>query len=68
MTFEATGNGSDWTKFIELLQTSNIADKDQIIRVIQNSRNPEQEIENLRNVYDLEEVFAPLRRAEIYIK
>ena len=68
LTFEATGNGSDWTKFIELLQTSNIADKDQIIRVIQNSRNPEQEIENLRNVYDLEEVFAPLRRAEIYIK
>ena len=68
MTFDATGNGSDWTKFIELLKTSNIADKDQIVRVIQNSKNPEQEIQNLRNVYDLEEVLAPLRRAEIFVK
>lgn len=69
-TFSAQGFGPDWNKFIELVQASNIADKDQIVRVIQNSKNREQEIKNMINVYpELEKDILPLiRRAEIFVK
>ena len=67
------GNGPDWDKFIELVQNSNIKDKDQIIRVINNAGSQakkEQEIKNMINVYpELEKDILPLiRRAEVYIK
>lgn len=66
----AKGFGPDWDKFIELVKNSNIADKDQIVRVIQNSSNREQEIKNMINVYpELEKEILPLiRRAEVYAK
>lgn len=69
-TFSAQGFGPDWNKFIELVQASNIADKDQIVRVIQNSKNREQEIKNMINVYpELEKDILPLiRRAEVFVK
>ncbi|MBO7084136.1 MAG: hypothetical protein J6W30_09860 [Bacteroidales bacterium] len=69
-TFEMKGFGPDWNKFIELVQNSNIKDKDQIVRVIQNSKNREQEIKNMINVYpELEKDILPLiRRAEIFVK
>ena len=69
-SFSAQGFGPDWDKFIELVQNSNIADKDQIVRVIQNSKNREQEIKNMINVYpELEKDILPLiRRAEIFVK
>ena len=69
-TFSAKGFGPDWDKFIELVQNSNIADKDQIVRVIQNSKNREQEIKNMINVYpELEKDILPLiRRAEVFVK
>ena len=68
--FEAKGNGPDWDKFIELVKASNIKDKDQIVRVIENSHNREQEIKNMINVYpELERDILPLiRRAEVYAK
>ena len=68
--YNAKGNGPDWNKFIELVQNSNIADMDQIIRVIQNSKNREQEIKNMINVYpELEKDILPLiRRAEVYLQ
>ena len=71
--FTVNGNGPDWDKFIELVQNSNIKDKDQIIRVINNAGSQakkEQEIKNMINVYpELEKDILPLiRRAEVYIK
>lgn len=70
-TFDATGFGSDWNLFNELVQNSNMKDKDQILRVINNAgANKEQEIQNMKNVYnDLDKDILPLiRRAEIYVK
>ena len=68
--FSAKGYGPDWDKFIELVQNSNIKDKDQIVRVIQNSKNREQEIKNMINVYpELEKEILPLiRRTEVFVK
>ncbi|MBR4391844.1 MAG: hypothetical protein IKT08_07065 [Bacteroidales bacterium] len=68
--FTSKGYGPDWDKFMELVQNSNIADKDQILRVIKNSSNREQEIKNMINVYpELERDILPLiRRAEVYAK
>ena len=68
--FTPKGFGPDWDKFIELVKNSNIADKDQIVRVIQNSKNREQEIKNMINVYpELERDILPLiRRAEVFAK
>ncbi len=72
-SFDANGFGSDWNLFNELVQNSNIADKDQIIRVINNAGSDskkEQEIQNMKNVYpELEKDILPLiRRAEVYLK
>ena len=70
-TFDATGFGSDWNLFNELVQNSNIKDKDQILRVINNAgANKEQEIQNMKKVYpELEKDILPLiRRAEVYVK
>lgn len=69
ITFDNTGKGSDWDQFITLLQGSNIADKEQIVRVIQNSNNREKEIQNMINVYpELQKILSPLRRAEVFVK
>ena len=70
-TFDAQGFGSDWNLFNELVQNSNMKDKDQILRVINNAgANKEQEIQNMKNVYnELDKDILPLiRRAEIYVK
>jgi hypothetical protein len=70
-TFDATGFGSDWNLFNELVQNSNIKDKDQILRVINNAgANKEREIQSMKKVYpELEKDILPLiRRAEVYLK
>lgn len=70
-TFDATGFGSDWNLFNELVQNSNIKDKDQILRVVNNAgSNKEKEIQNMKKVYpELEKDILPLiRRAEVYLK
>ena len=72
-SFDAKGFGPDWDKFIELVQNSNIKDKDQIVRVINNAGSQarkEQEIKNMINVYpELEKDILPLiRRAEVFVK
>ena len=70
-TFDAQGFGSDWNLFNELVQNSNIKDKDQILRVINNAGgNKEKEIQNMKNIYpELEKDILPLiRRAEVYLK
>ena len=70
--YNAKGYGPDWDKFIELVQNSNLKDKDQIIRVINNAGSQarkEQEIKNMINIYpELEKDILPLiRRAEVYV-
>ena len=70
-TFDATGFGSDWNLFNELVQNSNIKDKDQILRVVNNAgANKEKEIQNMKKVYpELEKDVLPLiRRAEVFVK
>lgn len=72
-TFDATGFGSDWNTFTDLVQNSNLADKDQILNVIKNAGSDskkEQEIQNMKKLYpELEKDILPLiRRAEIYVK
>ena len=70
-TFSAQGFGSDWNLFNELVENSNIKDKDQILRVINNAgSNKEKEIQNMKKVYpELEKDILPLiRRAEVYLK
>ena len=72
-SFDATGFGSDWDLFEELVQNSNIKDKDQIIRVINNAGSDskkEQEVQNMKKLYPaLEKDILPhIRRAEVYLK
>lgn len=72
-TFSSKGFGPDWNLFIELVQNSNIKDKDQIVRVINNAGSQakkEQEIKNMIQIYpELEKDILPLiRRAEVYVK
>ena len=70
--YNAKGFGPDWNLFLELVAKSNIKDKDQILRVINNAGSQarkEQEIKNMINVYpELEKDILPLiRRAEVYL-
>lgn len=75
-TFDATGKGSDWDMFETLVQTSNMKDKEQILRVIKNAGSEskrEQEIQNMKKVYpELDKnpdgILPLLRRAEIFVK
>ena len=67
---EATGKGygPDWNRFVELVQSSNLKDKDAIINNINNSSNRERTIKEMCAIYpQLERDILPqLRRAEIY--
>ena len=70
-TFDATGFGSDWNLFNELVQNSNIKDKDQILRVINNAgSNKEKEIQNMKTIYNelRDDILPQIRRAEVYVK
>lgn len=75
-TFDATGKGSDWDMFETLVQTSNMKDKEQILRVIKNAGSEskrEQEIQNMKKVYpeldrNPDGILPLLRRAEIFVK
>ncbi len=67
--FNAKGNGPDWDKFVELVQASNLADKDAIVNNINKSSDREQTIKEMIAIYpELENEILPLiRRAEVYI-
>jgi Tfp pilus assembly protein PilF len=65
--------GEDWDGFMMALRSSNIREKDQIIRVIQSNTDHarrEQEMRNMILIYpEVEErLLPPLRRAEIVIE
>jgi opacity protein-like surface antigen len=63
------GYGPDWNTFVELVQASNLKDKDAIINNINNSSNRERTIKEMCAIYpQLEKDILPqLRRAEIYV-
>jgi outer membrane protein OmpA-like peptidoglycan-associated protein len=68
-TYETIGKGPDWDKFEELVEASDLADKDAILSQIRNSGNKEQAIKDIIEVYPvLEKQILPLiRRAEVFI-
>jgi opacity protein-like surface antigen len=63
------GYGPDWNTFVELVQASNLKDKDAIINNINNSSNRERTIKEMCAIYpQLEKDILPqLRRAEVYV-
>ena len=63
------GNGPDWDKFMELVEGSDLADKNAILNNIRKSNNREQTIREMIDIYpELEKDILPLiRRAEVYI-
>ena len=69
ITINGKGYGEDWNLFIELVQNSNLKDKDAIINNINNSSNRERTIKEMCAIYpQLEKDILPqLRRAEVYV-
>ena len=63
------GYGPDWNTFVELVQASDLKDKDAIINNINNSSNRERTIKEMCAIYpQLEkEILPQLRRAEVYV-
>ena len=71
ITFNVTGNGPDWNGFMNLVQTSELKDKNTILNVV-NSADPKKKEEEIRNMIliypEIEtQLLPPLRRAEIVI-
>ena len=62
------GFGPDWATFVQLVQESDLKDKDAIVSNINNSSNKEQTIREMCDIYpQLEKDILPqLRRAEVY--
>ena len=69
ITVNGKGYGPDWNTFVELVQASNLKDKDAIINNINNSSNRERTIKEMCAIYpQLEKDILPqLRRAEVYV-
>ena len=67
--YNGKGNGSDWNLFMQLVENSNLKDKDAILNNIRKSSNKEQTIREMIDIYpQLEKEILPLiRRAEVYI-
>ena len=67
--FNGKGYGPDWNTFVELVQASDLKDKDAIINNINNSSNRERTIKEMCAIYpQLEKDILPqLRRAEVYV-
>ena len=63
------GYGEDWNLFIELVQNSNLKDKDAIINNINNSSNKQRTIKEMCAIYpQLEKDILPqIRRAEVFV-
>jgi outer membrane protein OmpA-like peptidoglycan-associated protein len=68
INIEGKGYGPDWNTFIELVQNSNLKDKDAILNNINSSNNKERTIKEMCAIYpQLEKDILPqLRRAEVY--
>ena len=69
ITINGKGYGEDWNLFMELVQNSNLKDKDAIINNINNSSNKQRTIKEMCAIYpQLEKDILPqIRRAEVYV-
>ena len=69
ITINGKGYGEDWNLFIELVQNSNLKDKDAIINNINNSSNKQRTIKEMCAIYpQLEKDILPqIRRAEVFV-
>ena len=69
ITVTGKGYGEDLNLFIELVQNSDLKDKDAIINNINNASNKQQAIEEMCDIYpQLEKNILPqIRRAEVYV-
>ena len=67
--FNGKGYGPDWNTFVELVQASDLKDKDAIINNVNSSSNRERTIKEMCAIYpQLEKDILPqLRRAEVYV-
>lgn len=70
--YTKTPKGEDWAGFKSKVQASDIADKDQIVRIVgmyNNDKEREEAIKNLAAVYTVlaEQILPPLRRSVIKI-
>ena len=63
------GYGEDWNTFIELVQNSNLKDKDAIVNTVNNSSNKQKAVKDMCAIYpQLEKDILPqIRRAEVYV-
>ena len=69
ITISGEGKGEDWQTFIQLLQNSDLKDKDAIINNINNSSNKQRTVKEMCAIYpQLEKDILPqLRRAEVLV-
>ena len=69
ITINGEGKGEDWQTFIQLLQNSDLKDKDAIINNINNSSNKQRTVKEMCAIYpQLEKDILPqLRRAEVFV-
>ena len=69
ITINGQGYGEDWNLFTELVQNSNLKDKDAIINNINNSSNKQRTIKEMCAIYpQLEKDILPqIRRAEVFV-
>ncbi len=63
------GYGEDWATFIELVQNSNLKDKDAIVNNVNNAPNKQKAVKDMCAIYpQLEKDILPqIRRAEVYV-
>ena len=69
ITIDGVGKGEDWQTFIQLVQNSDLKDKDAIINTINNSSNKQRTVKEMCSIYpQLEKDILPqLRRAEVFV-
>ena len=69
ITLSGEGKGEDWQTFIQLVQNSDLKDKDAIINNINNSSNKQRTVKEMCSIYpQLEKDILPqLRRAEVFV-
>ena len=63
------GYGEDWATFIELVQKSDLKDKDAIVNTVNNAPNKQKAVKDMCAIYpQLEKDILPqIRRAEVYV-
>ena len=69
ISISGKGYGEDWNLFIELVQNSNLKDKDAIVNTVNNSSNKQKAVKDMCAIYpQLEKDILPqIRRAEVYV-